>query len=666
MTIKAFTPQQITDAGDSVYFSSFVPEVGFELWRTRGTDALTTRITEDIPAFSGPIQLTPVQDGKVFFLVPVVEEERVVANQLWVTDGTRAGTKHVVDAPIAFDGTDDVGVMLGFMQNLLFVGNNSQAGAELWKSDGTREGTEIIFDASKGENSAPQQIIAVDGATYFATHDAVTGRPRFWKSTSESTELLLELPEPSLVWHPDIATAGRITEVISIKDQVYFVRAFDGGGSAGDLSAELFTSDGTSAGTSLLVADFDHHIASDDQYATVYFADSASELVFEKSAWEPLGSEKFGLAITDGDIVSFLKEDIHVRTMVSVGDTVFFSADDGEHGQELWKTDGISDVQLVKDIRAGAASGLYDPTPEQRISVSLTKPPIGVFAHEESQMIAFNDLLVFTADDGATGIELWKSDGSEEGTELIRDILPGEEGSDPDNFAIVGNQLFFTVRTSSGFDIWKTDGSRTGTSLVQSGFLGIQRPGSEVAVLGADGFYFFSAETDTGWELWRSDGTDEGTFQLKDILPGKFGSNPDWLVETDDGVYFVARDPLHGREIWRTDGTVDGTELAFDIWLGPESSNPTGLVSRGVDVVFAADDGIRGRELWEADEKPPLIGDANRNGKVDFPDFLILASYFGQTTQQGRFAGDFNDDGLVNFADFLQLSLGFLDTAEEE
>ena len=46
-------------------------------------------------------------------------------------------------------------------------------------------------------------------------------------------------------------------------------------------------------------------------------------------------------------------------------------------------------------------------------------------------MTAVGDTLFFTADDGVNGNELWKSDGTEAGTVLVKDINPGSGSSSP-------------------------------------------------------------------------------------------------------------------------------------------------------------------------------------------------------------------------------------------
>ena len=95
-----------------------------------------------------------------------------------------------------------------------------------------------------------------------------------------------------------------------------------------------------------------------------------------------------------------------VAYLADVNGTLFFNANDGTNGTELWKSDGtFAGTVIVKDINPGAGSS--------NLAV-LTN---------------VNGTLFFMANNGTNGYELWKSDGTAAGTMMVKDIYPGSSGS---------------------------------------------------------------------------------------------------------------------------------------------------------------------------------------------------------------------------------------------
>ena len=118
--------------------------------------------------------------------------------------------------------------------------------------------------------------------------------------------------------------------------------------------------------------------------------------------------------------------------LTAVGSTLYFSADDGTRGSELWKSDGTAaGTVLVKDIYAGAP----DSSP--------------------NSLANMNGTLLFAANDGVSGRELWKSRGTATTTVLVQNIASGAGDSAPAGFTIMGTDVFFSASDdTTGTELW--------------------------------------------------------------------------------------------------------------------------------------------------------------------------------------------------------------------
>ena len=166
-----------------------------------------------------------------------------------------------------------------------------------------------------------------------------------------------------------------------------------------------------------------------------------------------------------------------------MGNTLYFTADDGTNGSELWKTDGTSSgTVMVKDINSGSgdsviysltANGntLYfnandgtngnhlwmsDGTASGTVMVKDINSVNGNPSHA-TDITPVGNTIYFSATDGTHGYELWKSDGTDSGTVMVQDIRSGIAASSPDQFAVVGNTLFFRAYDGYGYKLWALD-----------------------------------------------------------------------------------------------------------------------------------------------------------------------------------------------------------------
>ncbi len=263
---------------------------------------------------------------------------------------------------------------------------------------------------------------------------------------------------------------------------------------------------------------------------------------------------------------------------------MFFLADNGTNGLEIWKSDGTAaGTVLLKDIRSGSANGI------------TVVPPLNVFQIS-------NGTLYFVANDGVIGTELWKTDGTASGTVPVKDIRSGLLSSGPRYLTDVNGTLFFRASDGpSGYELWKTDGTSSGTVLVKNINTNFYQGSNPTRLTNSNGTLFFQITTGTSEEvLYKSDGTDSGTVPL-----ATFGSSqgPRLLTPVNGTVFFRASDNTNGYELWKSDGTVAGTTIVRDIAPGNQNSYVTNLRNVNGTLYFLATNnaGSAGQELWKSD-----------------------------------------------------------------
>ena len=374
---------------------------------------------------------------------------------------------------------------------------------------------------------------------------------------------------------------------VVLNDKVYYYASTDATGT------ELFTSDGTAAGTYPVKETVTGPSSGISAYSQkTYVSNGLIYFTVNGEIWTSNGNANATGLLKDlsprwtADAEQFTA--VGTKTFFVARDSYYYYSD-ATAGRELWVTDGTAGgTSLVKDIYPG--NYLW----------------YGNLVNNESQissLTACNGKAYFSANDGVNGYELWVSDGTDAGTQVLKDIYAGAGSSAPTGLKCVNGKLVFSATSATGGqEPWVSDGTSAGT--VQ--LVDIYPGGGGSAPTGFysyNGKVFFRAQDNAnGNELWMTDGTTAGTVLLKNINPGSGSSSPQNFTGMGGKVYFTAIDS-RGYELWSTDGTTVGTLFVADInQTGPgASSTPKDFYAWNSKIYFTADNGVVGREPWVSD-----------------------------------------------------------------
>lgn len=579
-----------------LYFTANDGVKGYELWRSDGTEAGTYMVKDINASGDSYIATLTNYNNKIVFRAYTPSE----GSELWISDGTNAGTSLVKDI---YTGVNDGSPTDLFVFNGLvyFVANNGTNGYEIWKSDGTNSGTQLLKDISAFSSGVQNgnKFIVFNNNFYFFANNGSTGY-ELWKSdgTNAGTYLLKDIA-------PGSPSSSNIIEGMAADNYFIF-------GARTSVGKEMWKSDGTVAGTVLLrdINPVYDGVPYDQQFVKfsgkIYFtADNDTNGV---ELWS-----------TDGTTVGTeMVKDIYpgistsyIQKLTAVNDFLVFSARyDQSNINTLWKTDGTSggtveirnvnlnqttDTQLQfvennnvvyfqggidsgnEDIELWATDGTFGNT-DQLIDINRIAGSMSGNTRGDRFFTEFNGKMIFVSSNGVNGVEPFVSDGTIEGTKMIKDVRPSRflgsiYANHENNPALtkVGNNIFFRgTDGDNGYELFKTDGTETNTTMVKDIVAGSGSSIDESTFFFEfNGVLYFKANNQVnGDELWRSDGTDVGTYMLKDINPGS-GNGIKTIIGLGSTIckqygvlnnllYFVASDGVD-RSIWRTDGTSSGT-----------------------------------------------------------------------------------------------------------
>jgi ELWxxDGT repeat protein len=538
--------------GKRVIFAARDVDHGAELWTSDGTGAGTRRVTDLCP---GPCDSSPAGftslAGRIWFRVTLDGADRLAR-----TDGTAAGTAVLASIPTSFDLDLAADATQG--RHVFFAGMDTLDGAQPWVTDGTPAGTaRVSVLPAPAASSEPANLTALGGRLLFTAWDgtqsalwvadasgsgasimpgtAVAGKAGPANVTLAGGRAFFTLDRgdgsAAQLWRTDGTAAGTsvvadfpdrtLSDLHDFGGRLLFLATPTGDGERHIPSA--WASDGTAAGTVQLFS------LPDDTLAVVGLAPVGAEIYLEvdRESEDDIYRSDGTAAGTRPILKLGCCSGSRPPRFVRLGDTLYFAA-----FGELYRTDGTaSGTTTVLALDENGNPPIFDPSfpfalgnavfvfadsPDGDESsrpglfrIDARQPTLLAPAGRanpfdfDPQVTPLGGAVFFRAADPDHGTELWRTDGTPEGTRLVADLVPGPGSSDPQGLTAAGGRLYFSA--------W-------------------------------DELH--------GRELWTSDGTAAGTSLVDDVAPGAFSSAPLLLTPVGDRLFFTADDGLVGREPW--------------------------------------------------------------------------------------------------------------------
>lgn len=665
-------PTFFTEFQGKVYFQALTMEYGRELWCSDGTEEGTYLIKDINP---GPYP----NDGVIS--VPFFKTSSYLFfgatdgsyTGLWRTDGTVSGTQKVSETKtLSSNGTSFV------INDVAYI----VSAGRVVRTDGTEAGTYYITDLSLINVSNFDPITTDGSSIYFTAREQSTYLIKLFKTslTPNTTIELTTIP------------ASLTGDIIFHNGLLYFSAFTQSSGT------ELWVSDGTQAGTFMLKDIISGSIGSWPRQLTsvgniLYFAAKASDNV-PYSLWRTNGTTAGTYLVKNIEPITIAQDNKTRKTMISYNGLLYLSArDNATNGFELWKSNGTSaGTVLVKDMDANSGSSplcftlfnnqIYFFAAEHSIGGGYVKSAIwksdgstngtlkvvdNLFPNGTYDIydIYYNSLggsmnlqvgnnrLYFGNDNrssassvtGMNGIEPWQSDGTEEGTFMIKNVNAKYKIDNNIIMGDVGNNPIFTFTgPGNSRKFYVSDGTKAGTKILKNKHLFVDSDNTvEFASIGSNCLFKATSPDDPtiGVELWNTDGTDMGTSLLKDLRPtaslnGRPTSfvslNSKWYFKSEDAKLWVSdgtvagtqevkafqgigkiikfnnslylagqENTTTGMELWKSDGSLATTTLVKDINVGSGNSSPDYLTVVNNSLFFTANNGTLGNELWKTD-----------------------------------------------------------------
>jgi ELWxxDGT repeat protein len=376
-------------------------------------------------------------------------------------------------------------------------------------------------------------------------------------------------------------------------------------------AGELWTSDGTVAGTELLASpscvDNDCSTFSD-------FVGSTRKLTFwgGEELWRSDGTPAGTFPLGP---INYPRVDPPASQVAILGELLFFVRRNGA-SWSVWQTDGtVAGTREALNLSAqwltAVGNRVFAVVDDElwRIDPGKGTQFLGNVGHVERAVAAGDRLVLFVSD--GNGEQVWGSDGTPAGTRQLTHFPNRFPFDFPIELTSIGRHVYFVADDGEhDYELWVSDGTLSGTRRITDFELlhpfSINYPLETLQEVGNRVVFAASSDPDDDtWQLWSTDGRPESTTQLITPCEQECSSNhyPAFrTAKVGTRVFFHAHDEARGTELWSTDGTPAGTRVFRDFCPGACNSEPHIMPSPVAGgTYFIIPDYSKGDQLWWTD-----------------------------------------------------------------
>ena len=490
---------------------------------------------------SGTTTLLPIPGGRIFPLGDsvLIVSVRISAagkavNDLWVSDGTLAGTVRLPELsqlivwPIEFESISSDGAHIWFVTNRNYE-------ALLWRTDGTISGTES-FSMPQAANRLPLEGQTAAGKYYVLMRRSPSDLNQLWVSdgTQSGTYILSDEVAWPQVYGPALLPLSDGLAVATART------GFQG----------IWFTNGNDVESRVLIA------IPKVQSFSVWNVSKVGDEIY--ASYLPVGSSQTEIRRTTA---SHTSSSAVVANGTAPSSPKFFFSDEwtgttlftamSPEGPGIWRSDGT----------AGGTTRL------QLTNSSLTDTEIA----SSPQALTTEDGQLFLFVRGNSATELW---GLHPATASATLVITFPASATVSLEAVSwGKRILFSVRIGSLNQLWASGGTPATTSSIHT----LSSIGSDDVLIGLaalnDQYFVYMTRSElNGRELWISDGFVARSTRLKSFASFSDAAEPFVMKRVGNQVLFSADDGINGNEMWVTNGTTTGTRLLKDIALGADDS----------------------------------------------------------------------------------------------